>query len=142
MICNGLDFRQPLPTKVSRACWPLSCRYQTNRLPPSTFSHRNLTHSRGKTSGLVHSSLRTPPLPSPTLKHMKETNRRRRQLEQALDTRGVISNAVGILMAQEAVNRDDAFGILRTTSQTLNIKLRVIAEGIVDKAEKRGPKRA
>ena len=64
------------------------------------------------------------------------------QLEQALDTRGVISNAVGILMAQEAVNRDDAFGILRTTSQTLNIKLRVIAEGIVDKAEKRGPKRA
>ncbi len=64
------------------------------------------------------------------------------QLEQALDTRGVISNAVGILMAQEAVNRDDAFGILRNTSQTLNIKLRVIAEGIVDKAEKRGPKRA
>jgi hypothetical protein len=40
------------------------------------------------------------------------------------------------------VNRDDALGILRTTSQTLNIKLRVIAEGIVDKAEKRGPKRA
>ncbi|MDQ3785369.1 MAG: GAF and ANTAR domain-containing protein [Actinomycetota bacterium] len=64
------------------------------------------------------------------------------QLEEALATRGVISNAVGILMAQEGVNRRDAFGILRNTSQTLNMKLRVIAEGIVDTAEKREPRRA
>jgi GAF domain-containing protein len=64
------------------------------------------------------------------------------QLEEALVTRGVISNAVGILMAQEAVNRDEAFGILRNTSQNLNMKLRVIAEGIVDKAEKRQSKKA
>jgi GAF domain-containing protein len=57
------------------------------------------------------------------------------QLEEALATRGVISNAVGILMAQEGLNRDDAFGMLRSTSQKLNMKLRVIAEGVVDKAE-------
>ncbi|MDQ3767465.1 MAG: GAF and ANTAR domain-containing protein [Actinomycetota bacterium] len=64
------------------------------------------------------------------------------QLEEALATRGVISNAVGILMAQEGVNRDDAFSILRNTSQTLNMKLKVIAEGIVDTAEKREPRRS
>lgn len=62
-----------------------------------------------------------------------------RQLQEALVTRSVISNAVGIIMAQERINRDDAFGILRTTSQALNMKLRVIAEGIVDRTEKGEP---
>lgn len=57
------------------------------------------------------------------------------QLEEALATRGVISSAVGILMAQEGLNRDEAFGMLRSSSQKLNLKLRVIAEGVVDKAE-------
>jgi GAF domain-containing protein len=61
------------------------------------------------------------------------------QLEEALVTRSVIANAVGIIIAQEKVNRDDAFGILRTSSQTLNMKLRLIAEGIVDRTEKGKP---
>ncbi|MBA2272472.1 MAG: GAF and ANTAR domain-containing protein [Actinobacteria bacterium] len=66
-----------------------------------------------------------------------ETDRlKAQQLEEALATRGVISNAVGILMAQEGMNREEAFGMLRTTSQALNFKLRVIAESVVDKTER------
>jgi GAF domain-containing protein len=57
------------------------------------------------------------------------------QLEEALATRGIISNAVGILMAQEGLNRDEAFAMLRRTSQKLNLKLKFIAEGVVDQAE-------
>ncbi|MBA3349238.1 MAG: GAF and ANTAR domain-containing protein [Actinobacteria bacterium] len=65
-----------------------------------------------------------------------ETDQRKaQQLEEALGTRSVISNAVGILMAHEGIDRDDAFAMLRSTSQALNLKLRVIAEGVVDKIE-------
>ncbi|SDU14034.1 GAF and ANTAR domain-containing protein [Jiangella alkaliphila] len=55
------------------------------------------------------------------------------QLEQALATRSVIDQAVGILMAQQRCSADQAFGLLRKHSQNNNLKLRTVAERMVAK---------
>jgi GAF domain-containing protein len=57
-----------------------------------------------------------------------------RQLQEALETRTVIATAKGILMAREAIDEDEAFEVLRRASQRLNVKLRVVAADIVDRA--------
>lgn len=57
--------------------------------------------------------------------------RERENLERALETRDVIGQAKGILMAQRDVSDDDAFELLRVASQRLNVKLREIAERVV-----------
>ena len=49
------------------------------------------------------------------------------QLRQALDTRDVIGQAKGILMERRGITADEAFDVLRTTSQSLNIKLTDLA---------------
>lgn len=56
------------------------------------------------------------------------------QLGNALESRGVIEQAKGVLMAWQGCTPDAAFDILRRVSQRENRKLRVIAEEIVDKA--------
>lgn len=53
------------------------------------------------------------------------------QLREALATRAVIDQALGILMAQQRCDHDTAFGILRNTSQHQNRKLRDVATEIV-----------
>ena len=52
-------------------------------------------------------------------------------LRDALATRDVIGQAKGILMATRGVDADTAFGLLRTTSQHLNVKLRTVAARVV-----------
>jgi GAF domain-containing protein len=54
-----------------------------------------------------------------------------RNMRMAMDTRAVIEQAKGVLMAQRHVDADQAFDILREASQRYNRKLRDIAEGIV-----------
>ena len=49
------------------------------------------------------------------------------QLEEALQSRDVIGQAKGILMAQQGVDADRAFDMLRRASQRLNLKLRDLA---------------
>ncbi|MDQ6715011.1 MAG: GAF and ANTAR domain-containing protein [Actinomycetota bacterium] len=51
-------------------------------------------------------------------------------LEQAIETRDVIGQAKGILMARQHVSADEAFEMLRRASQRLNIKLRVLAKQV------------
>jgi GAF domain-containing protein len=63
--------------------------------------------------------------------------KRREALKAALASRDVIGQAKGILMAQERVSSDAAFDMLRHASQTMNIKLRAVAERIVDDATRR-----
>ncbi len=58
--------------------------------------------------------------------------RRLENLAQALGTRGVIGQAQGILMERERVSADQAFDILRQASQHLNLKLRDVAQTLVD----------
>jgi transcriptional regulator with GAF, ATPase, and Fis domain len=51
-------------------------------------------------------------------------------LHDALIARDVIGQAKGILMATRHIDAEGAFALLRTTSQELNIKLRVVAEDV------------
>jgi GAF domain-containing protein len=52
------------------------------------------------------------------------------QLRWAVETRDVIGQAKGILMAREHISEDQAFDMLRRASQRLNIKLRDVARDI------------
>lgn len=54
-----------------------------------------------------------------------------RNLQIAMESRAVIEQAKGVLMAQRGVDGDAAFEILRDASQRYNRKLREIAVGIV-----------
>lgn len=55
------------------------------------------------------------------------------QMEKALRGRDVIGQAKGILMAQQHVTADEAFDILRRASQSMNIKLRELAERVASR---------
>lgn len=54
------------------------------------------------------------------------------ELRQALQTRDVIGQAKGILMARLGVDDDAAFDILRETSMNLNQRLREVASDVVE----------
>lgn len=58
------------------------------------------------------------------------------QLQFALESRAVIEQAKGILMAREGVSADKAFEVLVRASQRENRKLRELAADIVRRAEK------
>jgi hypothetical protein len=58
-------------------------------------------------------------------------NRQNQTLNQALETRTVIGEAVGIVMERYRLDPDRAFNFLIRTSQTANIKLREVAAGVV-----------
>lgn len=53
---------------------------------------------------------------------------REAHLQRAIDSRDVIGQAKGIIMARRGVLADEAFDILRRTSQQLNVKLVELAE--------------
>ncbi|MFP5376905.1 MAG: ANTAR domain-containing response regulator [Acidimicrobiia bacterium] len=54
------------------------------------------------------------------------------QLAEALETRDVIGQAKGIIMAAQHMSSDEAFDVLRRASQRANRKLRDVARDIVD----------
>ncbi|MGY1704316.1 GAF and ANTAR domain-containing protein [Geodermatophilus sp. SYSU D00697] len=55
-----------------------------------------------------------------------------RNMRLAMESRAIIEQAKGVLMAQRRVDADQAFEILREASQRYNRKLREIAAGIVE----------
>ena len=55
-----------------------------------------------------------------------------RNMRLAMESRAVIEQAKGVLMAQRHVDAEQAFEILREASQRYNRKLRDIAAGIVE----------
>ena len=57
-----------------------------------------------------------------------------RNLSRAMETRGVIEQAKGILMSTHRVSADDAFDLLVTRSQNENRKLRDVADDVVREA--------
>jgi GAF domain-containing protein len=61
--------------------------------------------------------------------------RRVSDLRGALASREVIGQAEGILIERERITADQAFGVLRRASQHLNIKLREVAQHLVDTGE-------
>jgi GAF domain-containing protein len=54
------------------------------------------------------------------------------QLTEAVHTRTDIGTAIGILMERYGIDRQQAFGFLARNSQTRNIKLRVLAQHVID----------
>jgi ANTAR domain/GAF domain len=54
------------------------------------------------------------------------------QLSEALHTRTDIGTAVGILMERYSIDRHKAFGFLARISQTRNIKVRLLAQRVID----------
>ncbi len=55
------------------------------------------------------------------------------QLRRAISSRDVIGQAKGILMERRGVSADEAFDVLRRTSQALNVKLAQVAQTLVDR---------
>jgi len=53
------------------------------------------------------------------------------QLREAMTSRSVIDQAIGVLMAQNRCSSSEAFDVLRRASQNRNIKLRTLATEIV-----------
>ena len=58
-----------------------------------------------------------------------------RNMRLAMESRAVIEQAKGVLMAQRHIDAESAFEILRDASQRYNRKLRDIAAGIVESAK-------
>lgn len=62
-----------------------------------------------------------------------DTEREKREnLQQALIYRDIVGQAQGILMERERVTGPQAFALLRQASQRLNVKLRDVAQELVD----------
>lgn len=61
--------------------------------------------------------------------------KRAANLNEALRTRELIGQAQGILMERERITADQAFDVLRRASQKVNIKLRTVAETLVETGE-------
>jgi AmiR/NasT family two-component response regulator len=66
----------------------------------------------------------------------EDEERRAANLHAALATREAIGQAQGILMEREHVTAERAFDILRRASQHLNVKLRDIAQNLIDTGER------
>jgi hypothetical protein len=65
----------------------------------------------------------------------EDGERRAANLHGALSSRETIGEALGILMERERITAQQAFDILRRASQHLNIKLREVAQNLVDTGE-------
>lgn len=64
---------------------------------------------------------------------------REAQLRRALDSRDVIGQAKGILMQRRGIGADEAFDLLRKTSQQLNVKLAELAATLAGHHTEIGP---
>lgn len=65
----------------------------------------------------------------------EDEERHAANLHAALATRETIGEALGILMERERITANQAFEILRRASQHLNIKLREVAQNLVETGE-------
>jgi GAF domain-containing protein len=70
-----------------------------------------------------------------------EGDEKAEQLQGGLDTRTAIGQAVGLLMAQERCTTDEAFRLLKVSSQRRNVKLRDVAAALVASFEAELPER-
>jgi GAF domain-containing protein len=62
---------------------------------------------------------------------------RAEQLQRALGSRPLIDQAIGILRSRSGVSEEEAFDRLTKLSQKENVKLRVVAERLVEEAVRR-----
>ena len=65
----------------------------------------------------------------------EDEERRAANLQTALSSRETIGAAMGILMERERITADQSFDVLRRASQHLNLKLREVAQNLIDTGE-------
>jgi GAF domain-containing protein len=87
-----------------------------------------------RAKGVILSSLASAALAAAHL--YEDEERRIENLHSALSSREIIGQAQGILMERERIPADQAFDVLRRASQYLNIKLREVAQTLVDTGER------
>lgn len=61
------------------------------------------------------------------------------QLREALESRAIIDQAIGMIMGQRHCNATDAFAVLRKASQQRNVKLSAVAAELVEAASGHPP---
>jgi len=71
-----------------------------------------------------------------TARTHEDEERRAAHLHVALASREIIGQAQGILMERERITAEQAFDVLRRASQHLNVKLREVAQALVDTGER------
>jgi len=87
-----------------------------------------------RAKGVILSSLASAALGAAHL--FEDEERRIENLHSALSSREIIGQAQGILMERERIPADQAFDVLRRASQYLNVKLREVAQTLVDTGER------
>jgi GAF domain-containing protein len=65
----------------------------------------------------------------------EDEERRATNFQAALSSRQTIGEAMGILMERERITSEQAFDVLRRASQHLNVKLREVAQNLIDTGE-------
>jgi hypothetical protein len=63
---------------------------------------------------------------------LAEQTERAQHLESAMASRSTIDQALGVIMGQNRISRDEAFAILRSASQHRNVKLREVAAMLIE----------
>jgi len=63
---------------------------------------------------------------------LSQTERTAWNLERALESRSIIAQAVGVIMAENRCDEDTAFAVLKAASQNRNTKLREVAKQVVN----------
>ena len=63
---------------------------------------------------------------------LAEQTERAEHLQSAMASRSTIDQALGVIMGQNRISRDEAFAILRSASQHRNVKLREVAAMLIE----------
>ncbi|HEX7301291.1 ANTAR domain-containing protein [Lentzea sp.] len=102
-----------------------------------TRHHDTITDTDRHTALLLatHASLALAHLRSAEVADLQGT-----QMRQAIGTRDIIGQAKGILMNRQGITADQAFALLRETSQQLNVKLVEVATTLVARHGELGPR--
>ncbi|MET9505595.1 GAF and ANTAR domain-containing protein [Streptomyces sp. NPDC006622] len=99
--------------------------------PPDAFEHTDLAALRSlaaqATGGIA------------LAQRINDTQEFAEHLRTAMQSRSVIDQALGVVMAQRRCTADEAFGILRTASQHRNVKLRDLCAELITNLTGRPP---
>jgi AmiR/NasT family two-component response regulator len=68
---------------------------------------------------------------------LAQTRRLAERLQSALETRGVVDRAIGIIMSRSGATEDEAMARLRSLSQNGHHKLADVARQLIDEAVRR-----
>lgn len=114
----------------------LSCRLSLNAHPERTVGGINF-YARTRDAYTVED--RTLALMLASLAAVAvDASRHQAQLRAAIQSRQTIGEAIGMIRAESGASRDDAFAMLSSASQRLNVKLRDLASEVTEGTRRTG----